>query len=86
MRIVPPDDAAGQLEALSDDPAMSHVSLVPAQLARLLDAAAAVAPPPSLRAVLLGGGTIPAALVTRALDAGLAGRPDVRPERGEARA
>ncbi len=70
MRIVPPDDAAAQLEALTDDPAMSHVSLVPAQLARLLDAAAAVAPPPSLRAVLLGGGTIPAALVTRALDAG----------------
>ena len=49
---------------------MSHVSLVPAQLARLLDAAGDAAPPPNLRAVLLGGGTIPAALVTRALDAG----------------
>ena len=70
VRIVPPDDPAAQLGALTDDPAMSHVSLVPAQLARLLDAAAAVAPPPSLRAVLLGGGTIPSALVTRALDAG----------------
>ena len=67
---MPPDDAAAQLEALTDDPAMSHVSLVPAQLARLLDAAGDAAPPPTLRAVLLGGGTIPATLVTRALDAG----------------
>ena len=49
---------------------MSHVSLVPAQLARLLDVAGDVAPPPALRAVLLGGGPIPPALVTRAVRAG----------------
>src|SRR5450759_177763 len=49
---------------------MSHVALVPAQLARVLDAAGDGPPPPSLRAVLLGGGGIPPALVTRAVRAG----------------
>ena len=63
-------EPAAILAALRAEPALSHVSLVPAQLARLLDAAGDAAPPPSLRAVLLGGGTIPPALVTRALDAG----------------
>ena len=56
--------------ALSGPEAPSHVSLVPAQLGRLLDAAADAPPPPSLRAVLLGGAPIPADLVRRANAAG----------------
>jgi O-succinylbenzoic acid--CoA ligase len=45
------------------------VSLVPTQLARLLDAG--LARPPRLRAVLLGGGPIPPVLLERARDAGV---------------
>ncbi len=63
-------DAAALAVALSADPAPSHVSLVPTQLARLLDAVGDAPPPPSLRALLLGGGTIPLALVERAIAAG----------------
>ena len=70
MRIVSGAEPAAILEALNSEPPLSHVSLVPAQLARLLDACGDAAPPPTLRAVLLGGGTIPSSLVTRALDAG----------------
>ncbi|HEY6569428.1 MAG TPA: alpha/beta fold hydrolase [Candidatus Limnocylindrales bacterium] len=70
MRIVSGAEPAAILEALSSEPPLSHVSLVPAQLARLLDECGDAKPPPTLRAVLLGGGTIPPALVTRALDAG----------------
>ena len=70
MRIVPGSEPAAILAALRTEPVVSHVSLVPAQLVRLLDAAGDGAPPATLRAVLLGGGTIPPALVTRALDAG----------------
>ena len=70
VRIVGRGDASALLTALAADPPASHVSLVPAQLARLLDAAGAAPPPPSLRAVLLGGGPIPSALVTRAIRAG----------------
>ena len=44
---------------------MSHVSLFPAQLGRLLDAAGDGPRRRRLRAVLLGGGPIPPALVTR---------------------
>ena len=58
------------VEALRGDPAPSHVSLVPTTLARLLDEVADTPPPATLRAVLLGGGTIPPELVTRALEAG----------------
>jgi O-succinylbenzoic acid--CoA ligase len=58
------------LAALAAEPPISHVSLVPAQLARLLDAAGDAPPPTSVRAVLLGGGPIPPMLVTRALRAG----------------
>ncbi len=72
-RIVAPGDTGGLLEALRD-PAMSHVSLVPTQLARLLDEVRDgmrdAPPPPSLRAIPLGGGTIPEALVRRAVAAG----------------
>ncbi len=70
MRIAAPDDPVAQLEALRATPAISHVSLVPAQLVRLLVASAHRRPPDTLRAVLLGGGPIPDALVVRALDAG----------------
>ncbi len=75
------------LAALTGALAPSHVSLVPTQLVRLLDAADAAhaatgrtaagaagargaTPPPSLRAILLGGGPIPVALVERALAGG----------------
>ena len=70
VRITGRADPAAILAALAAEPPMSHVSLVPAQLARLLDAAGDAAPPPALRAVLLGGGPIPPALVTRAIRAG----------------
>jgi O-succinylbenzoic acid--CoA ligase len=58
------------LAALRTDPRPSHVSLVPTQLARLLDSAGDARPPEALRAVLLGGGTVPPALVRRAIRAG----------------
>ncbi len=74
VRIVDRADPARLLAALAGDPPMSHVSLVPAQLARLLDAAGDATgdatPPATLRAVLLGGGPILPGLVTRASRAG----------------
>lgn len=63
-------DAAAIATTLVAEPVVSHVSLVPTILGRLLDRAAGEQPPSTLRAVLLGGGEIPVALVTRALDAG----------------
>ncbi len=69
VRIAPPGDTAAILDALRE-PRMSHVSLVPTQLERLLDLVADAPPPPGLRAVPLGGGVIPEALVRRALAAG----------------
>jgi O-succinylbenzoic acid--CoA ligase len=75
LRLLPTFDAELVLDALRNGPS-SHASLVPTQLARLLDAddgARAAAGNPAgqgLRAVLLGGGPVPAALVTRALVAG----------------
>lgn len=68
--VSPQSDAAGILAALAGDPAPSHVSVVPAMLARLLDAVADGPPPATLRAALVGGGPIAPELVTRALDAG----------------
>ena len=50
--------------------APSHVSLVPVQLARLLEATGDGAAPGALRAVLLGGAPIPPDLVRRATAAG----------------
>jgi O-succinylbenzoic acid--CoA ligase len=70
VRILPPGDPSALLRALRADPVPSHVSLVPAQLARAMDAAGLVPPPASLLAVLLGGGPIPSVLVTDALRAG----------------
>lgn len=49
---------------------ITHLSLVPAMLHRLLDAAAEAAPPPSLREVLVGGGPLAPALAGRADAAG----------------
>ncbi len=70
IRIVGRADPSLLLAALVADPPPSHVSLVPAQLARLLHAAGDAPPPPSLRAVLLGGGPIPPALVMHATQTG----------------
>ncbi|MFB6233006.1 MAG: o-succinylbenzoate--CoA ligase [Haloarculaceae archaeon] len=61
-------DATGTAEALATQRA-TGVSLVPTQLRRLL--AADWQPPASLETVLLGGAPAPAALVERALDAGV---------------
>ncbi len=63
-------DADLTLAALRADPGPSHVSLVPTQLTRLLDLVADGPPPATLRAVLLGGGVVPATLVRRAILAG----------------
>ena len=49
---------------------VSHLSLVAPMLERLLEFRADRPVPPTLRAVLLGGGPIPPALVTRALEWG----------------
>ena len=70
IHLVSPNDPAALLAVLEHEPAVSHVSLVPGQLVRLLDAAGDAAPPPSVRAVLLGGGAIPESLVVRAIRAG----------------
>ncbi len=51
--------------------AISHVSLVPTMLDRLLDAGLPRPLPASLRCVLLGGAGAPSALLERALSAGL---------------
>ncbi len=51
-----------------DTRGVTLASLVPTQLARLLDAG--TAPPPGLRAVVLGGAPAPRALLERARDAG----------------
>jgi O-succinylbenzoic acid--CoA ligase len=60
-------DRASYLASMAEP--VSHVSLVPYQLARLLGAGAERAPA-HLRSVLLGGGPIAAELVERAIDAG----------------
>jgi O-succinylbenzoic acid--CoA ligase len=71
LTIVAPDEPAAPLEALAGGTAApSHLSLVPTQLARLLDAAGDAPSPADLRAVLVGGAPIPAELVRRALAAG----------------
>ena len=69
MRAVAANDTPALLEALGD-PGMSHVSLVPTQLSRLLDLVEDGPPPANLRAIPLGGGSIPEALVRRASAAG----------------
>ncbi|MFN8621645.1 MAG: alpha/beta fold hydrolase [Chloroflexota bacterium] len=70
--VLPDPDAplAAAFDPVAGRPAVSHASVVATQLARLLEATHDAPPPPTVRAVLLGGGPVPAALVTRALDAG----------------
>jgi O-succinylbenzoic acid--CoA ligase len=63
----PPFDAEAVARMLRDDE-ITIVSLVPAQLQKLLDAGAT--PGPKLRRVLLGGGAVPAVLLERARAAG----------------
>jgi len=70
LHILPRFDAAAVMAVLRVPGAPSHVSLVPVQLARLLDAAGEAPPPFTLRAVLLGGAPIPPELVRRAAGAG----------------
>ena len=53
-----------------DGVVVSHLSLVAAQLVRLLDAIDDAPPPERIAAVLLGGGPIPESLVVRAVAAG----------------
>lgn len=49
---------------------VTHLSLVPTMLSRLLDQCAEIAPPPGLRVVLVGGGPLSRDLASRALSAG----------------
>lgn len=49
---------------------VTHLSVVPTQLLRLLDVAADAAPPGSLRCALVGGAETPSVLLARALTAG----------------
>jgi O-succinylbenzoic acid--CoA ligase len=63
-------DAAAAAAALWREGA-THASLVATTLQRTLDASADLSAPPSLRAVLVGGGPAPAPLLERARRAGL---------------
>lgn len=63
----PPFDAEAAAAALRDG-GITIASLVPTQLQRLLDAGAT--PGPALERILLGGGPMPRALLSRARDAG----------------
>jgi O-succinylbenzoic acid--CoA ligase len=60
---------ADEVSAALDD-GVSHLSLVPLQLEEVLAVRRGRAAPESLRAILLGGGPIPPALLERARDAG----------------
>lgn len=63
---------AGRVSSLIDGarrPAVTHASLVPTQLLRLLDARADAPPPPTFRCALIGGAEAPERLVARALAA-----------------
>jgi len=62
-------DAARTLELVADG-AVTHASLVPTQLLRLLDLSGDGSPPDTFRCALIGGAHAPVALVRRALDAG----------------
>jgi O-succinylbenzoic acid--CoA ligase len=62
------DAAAVRAELMDEAAGITHLSLVPPMLARLLDAGAE--PPPWLRVVLLGGQALDPALARRALAGG----------------
>jgi O-succinylbenzoic acid--CoA ligase len=61
---------ATAFNALVDEGRVTHASLVPTMLLRVLDARRDRPPPASLRCVLVGGARTPRALVERALAAG----------------
>jgi O-succinylbenzoic acid--CoA ligase len=63
-------DAQRVWQLLPGDPRPTHVSVVPTQLVRLLEAARGAPPPRSLRCMLLGGAGAPASLLERALAGG----------------
>lgn len=58
------------LRGTAGAPPVSHLSLVPTQFLRLLDAWPGAGPPKSLRCVILGGAATPPDLLHRGLDAG----------------
>lgn len=60
----------GEEGPVGADRPVSHVSLVPTQLLRILDATRDRPAPPGLRCVLLGGAHTPRPLLERALEAG----------------
>ena len=62
-------DSGSVLEALESG-TVTHLSLVPSMLQRLLDEAGDSIPPATLRVVLLGGAPAPASLVQAALERG----------------
>ncbi len=70
VRIVPDPEPGAMLAGLVASPPASHMSLVPAQLARLLDRTGDAPAPATLRALPLGGGMIDPELVVRAISAG----------------
>ena len=80
VRLVPPADPDALLTALHADPALSHVSLVPGQLVRLLDAAADAPPPASLRAAPPRRRHDPAGARAARDCRRMAGDPDIRPD------
>jgi o-succinylbenzoate---CoA ligase len=64
------DFDAATVSAAIDEGEVTHVSLVPTMFRRLLDLRGDRPPPPSLRAILLGGAPAPPDLLERALRAG----------------
>jgi o-succinylbenzoate---CoA ligase len=61
---------AGEAAELIDSGMVSHASLVPVMLQRLIEARGMNPPPSSLRCLLVGGAGTPAPLLKRALDLG----------------
>lgn len=61
----------GAMDALLDEGRITHASLVPTQLLRLLERREGRPPPPGLRCLLVGGAGTPVELRDRALAAGL---------------
>jgi len=67
--VMPRFDAGTVWSNLQRHP-VTHISLVPAMLARLLGVACGRPPPSHLRKVLIGGGALPQPLLLKALDSG----------------
>ena len=69
MRLLSRFDPAQLLEILHDEP-ITHLSLVPVMLSKLLQQAAGRPPPASLKLVLMGGDRLPKAVATQAVEQG----------------